>query len=163
MAPATGVDALDARIITLFTERPQIGVLGASRALGVARGTVQSRLERLVERGVIISFAPTISPAGTGYPVTAYCSLQISQVPGQSQVVEHLSAIPEVIEASTVTGAFDLLVIVVARNNDDLQRVIDHVVEHPLVERASTQIVLATRVRNRTLPLVQEAARTCVD
>lgn len=160
MAPETGVDVLDARIITLFSGRPQIGVLGASRVLGVARGTVASRLERLVQRGVITSFAPTVSPAGAGYPVTAYCSLQIRQVPGQSQVVEHLCAIPEVIEASTITGAFDLLVTVVARDNDDLQRVIDHVVEHPLVERASTQIVLATRVPRRTLPLVQEAAGT---
>ena len=35
------LDALDARIIALFTEQPQIGVLGASRELGVARGTVR--------------------------------------------------------------------------------------------------------------------------
>ncbi len=44
-----GIDDLDARIIALFTDRPAIGVLGASRTLGVARGTIQARLDRLTE------------------------------------------------------------------------------------------------------------------
>lgn len=152
------LDDLDARIITLFTEHPHIGVLGASRALGVARGTVTSRLDRLVEKGVITTFAPTLDPGGAGYPVTAYCSLQIRQESRQEGVVEHLLGIPEVLEAVTVTGEFDLLVTVVARTNSDLQRVIDLVVDHPLVERASTQILLATHIRHRTLPLVRAAA-----
>ena len=66
------LDALDARIVTLFTEQPQIGVLGASRELGVARGTVQARLDRLVSQGVIRSWAPQLDPAAMGYPVSAF-------------------------------------------------------------------------------------------
>ena len=57
MARQTGVDALDARLIALFTEDPHVGVLGASRTLGVARGTVQAPLDRLQERGVSRSIA----------------------------------------------------------------------------------------------------------
>ena len=41
------MDALDGRLIDLFTEDPRIGVLEASRRLGVARGTVHARLDRL--------------------------------------------------------------------------------------------------------------------
>ena len=153
----SGVDELDARIISVFTERPSIGVLGASRALGVARGTVQARLERLQERRVISSMAPTISPAALGFPVTGFCSLQIRQTTGQSPIGEHLAAIPEVIEAYTITGTFDVFVIVVARSNEDLQRVIDAVVDHDDIQRVSTQIALATHLEPRTLPLVREA------
>ena len=47
MARQTGVDPLDARLIALFTDDPHVGVLGASRSLGIARGTVQARLDRL--------------------------------------------------------------------------------------------------------------------
>ena len=36
------LDDLDRRILRLFAEDPHIGVLGASRRLGVARGTVQA-------------------------------------------------------------------------------------------------------------------------
>ncbi|WP_116114058.1 Lrp/AsnC family transcriptional regulator [Austwickia chelonae] len=154
----SGVDQLDARIIDLFTEQPHIGVLGASRALGIARGTVQARLDRLQERGVITSMAPTVDPRALGYPVTAFCSLQIRQTSGQSTVVRHLSQIPEVIETHTITGSFDLFVKVVARSNHDLQRVIDTIVDHDDVQRASTQIALATHIGRRTLPLVHAAA-----
>jgi hypothetical protein len=46
---------------------------------------------------------------------------------------------------------------VVARDNTDLQRVIDMVVDDGHVIRASTVIALATRIDYRTLPLVQSA------
>ncbi len=156
----TMIDALDCRLITAFTADPGIGVLGASRALGVARGTVQARLDRLAARGVIHSFAPTIDPAPLGYPVTAFCTVEIRQGRGHEPVVEHLEAIPEVLEAYTITGATDLIIRIVARDNADLQRVIDRVVDDVHVTRASTSIALATRIAFRTLPLVQAAAGT---
>jgi DNA-binding Lrp family transcriptional regulator len=157
------LDELDARLIALFTAQPQVGVLGASRELGVARGTVQARLDRLAERGVIRSWAPQLDPAAMGYPVSAFCTLEIRQGRGHSPVVAHLSSIPEVLEAHTITGSGDLLVRVVARDNPDLQRVIDQVVDDRHVIRASTVISLATRIDYRTLPLVTEAASSTVD
>lgn len=152
------VDRLDARIVALFTDEPDVGVLGASRRLGVARGTVQARLDRLVERGVIRSFAPQLDPAALGYPVTAFCTLEIRQGRGHGPVVEHLTAIPEVLEAHTITGSGDLLIRMVARDNADLQRVIDLVVDDAHVVRASTAISLATRIDHRTAPLLAAAA-----
>lgn len=151
------LDQLDSRIIALFTEQPQVGVLGASRALGVARGTVQARLERLGRRGVVRTFAPQVDPAAMGYPVTAFCTLEIRQGRGHDPVVAHLSGIPEVLEAHTITGSGDLMIRVVARDNADLQRVIDQVVDDALVVRASTVIALATQIDYRTLPLVRAA------
>lgn len=149
------IDDLDARLLLLLEENPSVGVLGASRALGVARGTVQSRLDKLVARGVIRSFAPQLDPAGLGYPVMAFATLEIRQGTGGGPVVEHLASIPQVLEAHTITGSGDLLCRIVAQDNADLQRVIDTVVGHPLVERSSTVICLSTRVEYRTLPLVR--------
>jgi DNA-binding Lrp family transcriptional regulator len=151
------IDELDASILDLLTEDPAIGVLGASRRLGIARGTLQARLDRLVQRGVIRSFAPQLDPGALGYPVTAFCTLEIRQGRGHGPVVEHLSAIPEVLEAHTITGTGDLLIRAVARDNADLQRVIDLVVDDSHVIRASTAISLASRIDLRTLPLVHAA------
>jgi DNA-binding Lrp family transcriptional regulator len=155
--PTAGLDHLDARLVRLYTEEPNVGVLGASRRLGVARGTVQARLDRLTERGVIRSFAPSIDPAALGYPVTAFCTLEIRQGRGHGPVVEHLTGIPEVLEAHTITGSGDLLIRIVARDNADLQRVIDLVVDDSHVIRASTAIALAARIDYRTDPLVTAA------
>jgi DNA-binding Lrp family transcriptional regulator len=152
------IDALDADILELLAGEPRVGVLEASRRLGVARGTVQARLDRLQRTGVIADLAPTVDPAALGYPVTAFLSLEIAQSGGRDSVVEHLRRIPQVIEVHTVTGTADLLVRLVAESNSDLQRVIDSVVGDASVLRAATAIALANPVPLRTRPLVTAAA-----
>ena len=149
------LDQLDGRILELFADEPRVGVLEASRRLGVARGTVQSRLDRLVRDGVIRGFGPELDPGAMGYPVTAFCSLEIRQGLGHAAVARHLAAIPEVLEAHTISGRGDLLCRIVARSNADLQRVIDGIVAHQGIVRASTTIALSEQVRFRTLPLVR--------
>jgi DNA-binding Lrp family transcriptional regulator len=148
------LDALDARILLLFAQEPKVGVLEASRRLGVARGTVQARLDRLEATGVVTGWAPTLDPTALGFPVSAFATLEIAQAGGHRPVADHLREIPEVLEAHTITGAADLMVRLVARSNADLQRVIDEVVASPHVVRASTVIVLATEVPARVTPLL---------
>ncbi|GAB2617009.1 Lrp/AsnC family transcriptional regulator [Streptomyces capparidis] len=152
-----GIDGLDARLITLLAREPRIGVLECSRRLGVARGTVQARLDRLRERGVIRGFGPQVDPAALGYPVTAFATLEIRQGQGPD-VRRHLAAVPEVLEVHTTTGHGDMLCRIVARSNADLQRVIDRVVGFSGIVRASTAIAMENPVEHRVLPLVQQAA-----
>jgi DNA-binding Lrp family transcriptional regulator len=153
----TGIDRLDGRILGLFAAEPRVGVLEASRRLGVARGTVQARLDRLVRDGVVRGWGPDISTEAVGYPVTAFATLQIEQGTGHTAPARALADIPEVLEVHTITGAGDLWCRIVARSNTDLQRVIDSVVAVPGVQRASTVIALAEQVPYRVLPLIEEA------
>ena len=59
---------LDATLLHLFAAEPRIGVLEASRRLGVARGTVQARLDKLGRTGVITGWGPRARPGGAGLP-----------------------------------------------------------------------------------------------
>jgi DNA-binding Lrp family transcriptional regulator len=151
------MDELDANLIELFTAEPRIGALEASRRLGIARGTVTARLDRLERSGVIAGWAPALDPAALGHPVTAFLTLEIRQDSaehgGHDAVARHLATIPEVLEAHTITGAGDLWARVVARSNSDLQRVIDLVLKDPAIVRSSTVIALATQIPYRVLPL----------
>ena len=151
------VDALDAALIELLAAEPKVGVLEASRRLRVARGTVQARLDRMQERGVITGYGPEVDPAALGYEVTAFITLEIRQAGGHDPVAERLAAIPEVLEVHTITGAGDMLCRVVARSNADLQRVIDAIVSAEGVVRSATLISLAAQVPYRVLPLVRSA------
>jgi len=152
------IDDLDARLIDLLAAEPRLGILECARRLHAARGTVQARLDKLVARGVVRGFGPDVAPAAIGYGVTAFVTLEISQRLGHDAVAAHLAAIPEVLEAHTITGDGDLLCRVVPRDNTDLQRVIDQVVAYEGIARASTNIALAEQIPYRTLPLVRAAA-----
>lgn len=153
------MDALDGSLIDLFAHQPRIGVLEASRRLGVARGTVQARLDKLVARGVIRGWGPELSPEALGFPVTAFLTLEIRQGAGHDAVATHLATIPEVLEAHTITGAGDMWARVVARSNADLQRVIDLVLDNAAIVRSSTVIALAEQVPYRVLELARATAQ----
>ena len=155
----SAIDELDARIVGLLSAEPRIGVLEASRRLGVARGTIQARLDRMQSRGVITGYGPDVDPEALGHLVTAFVTLELRQVGGHDEVAERLALIDEVLEAHTITGTGDMLCRVVARTNADLQRVIDAVVRVPGVVRTSTVIALATPIRYRVLPLLRATAR----
>ena len=85
------------RLVGLLTAEPRVGVLEASRRLGVARGTVQARIDRLQARGVITGYGPDIDPAALGQGVTAFITLEIRQAGGHDQVADGLTAIAEVL------------------------------------------------------------------
>ena len=103
-----GIDELDGRLIVLLAREPRIGVLEASRRLGVARGTVQSRMDRLQSNGVIRGFGPDVDPAALGYRVTAFATLEIRQGQGPD-VRAHLAQVPEVLELVGLEGKAERL------------------------------------------------------
>jgi DNA-binding Lrp family transcriptional regulator len=149
----TGIDTLDARLISAMADTPRAGVMELARQLGVARGTVQARLDKLQRRGVVTGFGPDLALRALGYDVLAFTTLEISQ--GRLQdVIDHLRNIPEVLEAHATTGPGDLHCRLVARTNEHLQQVINRVLEVNGIMRTTTQIALSEQIRLRTLPLV---------
>ena len=109
-------------------------------------------------RGILHGFGRSLDPAALGWAVMAFTTIEISQGAGRHDVVEHLTAIPEVLEVHTITGQGDLLCRIVGRSNEDLQRVIDDIVATTGIQRTSTVIALATVVPYRVLPLVTQGA-----
>lgn len=148
------VDSLDARLLLLLFDEPRLGVLECSRRLGVARGTVQARLDKLSARGVLTGFPPALDLAAMGYGLTAFATIEIAQGRRHS-VADRLAAIDEVCEVHATTGQGDLLIRMVAKSNDDLQRVIDEVVAVADVRRMSTSIALSTPIPPRARPLLE--------
>jgi DNA-binding Lrp family transcriptional regulator len=151
------IDQLDAKLLLLLTDEPRLGVLECSRRLGVARGTVQARMDRLEERGQLKGFPPDLDLAAMGYGLTAFAVLEIAQGK-RGEVAQRLAAIDEVCEVHATTGEGDLLVRMVAKSNADLQRVIDKVVDVQWVGRTSTSIALSTPVPPRVRPLLERVA-----
>ena len=153
----TSIDRLDADIIEHLTVHPRMGLVEVARRLGVARGTVQARMAKLAERGAVTGFGPQVDPAAIGYPVLAFIFLEIAQ--GRlPEAVERLEELPEVLEAYGTTGPRDLLVRVVARDNEHLQEIINAILQTSSVRRSTSTIAMSRQIAPRALPLVRAAA-----
>lgn len=149
------IDGLDARLLRALADSPRAGVMELARQLEVARGTVQARLDKLRQRGVVTGFGPDLDLRRLGYEVLAFITLEIAQGALES-VVTHLATIPEVLEVHTTTGPGDLLCRVVAPTNADLQPLIARMLATGGIQRTTTQIALTEQLALRVLPLVDQ-------
>ncbi len=147
------MDDLDARLLVTMRAHPRVGLTELARLLGVARGTVQARVDKLMASGVIEDFGPTVSPARVGYPIQAFVWLQIAQ--GRlAEAVEALRDVPQILEVHGTSGQHDLLCRVVARSTDHLQEIIAHILTSPAVRRTDSTIALSTQIPYRIEPLL---------
>jgi DNA-binding Lrp family transcriptional regulator len=148
------LDEIDLALLTSLHEAPQIGVLETSRRIKVARATVQARLRKLEEAGVIAGYQPQIDLTAAGFGVQCFVQLHIAQGELDS-VAEELAAIPGVLEAWATTGENDILCRVAAASHEGLQETLVQLSRQQFVARSSSIVVLSTIVKPRTLPLLQ--------
>lgn len=154
----TSLDRLDLEILRTLTNDARTGVVEMSTALGVSRNTVQSRVRRLEQSGVLTGYQPCVDLAAAGLPVQAFVALEINQV-GMSAVVNGLSRIPQVLEVHATTGREDLLLRVAAGTQAELQELVERILAVPGVVHSSTTLALTTPLPYRVIPLLQESTR----
>ena len=134
-----------AALIVALGELTRPNVLELSRRLGRARNTVQARLDRLQESGVVAGYGPVLDLRALGYRVLGFMTLEIAQ--GQeSAALDVLCTIPEVLEIHKITGPGDLICRVVARDNEHLHAVVEAILAAPGVARTTTSLALNSPV-----------------
>jgi len=151
------VDRLDVALIEAMHIHPRVGDLELSRILGVARATVQSRLRKLQDSGVITGYAPDIDLAAAGHPVQAFVTLQIVQG-SIADVTAELESLPNVLEAFITSGDADIVCRVAATSHEDLKDTLLHISGSGSVARTSSVIVLSELVPMRVLPALHQGA-----
>jgi DNA-binding Lrp family transcriptional regulator len=156
MVHSETIDELDARLIAALGSEPRMGLMEASRRLQVARGTVQARLGKLEQRGVITGYGPEVEPSAMGYGLMAFMFLEIAQ--GRlAEAVEALEAVPEVLEAHATSGPQDLICRIAARDTEQLQEIVNRLLSTTSIRRSTSYIVLSRQIPYRTGPLVAAA------
>lgn len=156
MAEARSVelDALDVSLIEALVDHPRAGALELSRQLSVARATVQARLQRLEDAGVVTGYGPDIDLRRAGYPVHAFVTLEIAQGRLDDVAIE-LAAVPGILEAYATTGEADVLCRLAATSHEDLQEILLQLNRLASVVRSTSVITLSVVVPPRVLPLLK--------
>lgn len=153
MASTNALDETDRKLLEIVIADPRVGVREFARRLGVARGTAQSRLDKLEERGVLASWAPTLDSGALGYPLSALVHIHMAQAKLE-ETCEGLAAVPEVLEVMSVAGEYDIVCRVVARDHAHLESVFSAIIATPGVLRTRTEVVLTRRVGPRITQLL---------
>ena len=152
------IDRLDVELLELLAHDARIGVVELASRLGISRNTVQSRLRRLEQGGLLVGYRPEIDLARAGVATQAFIGLEVQQ--GRlSSIIGALTEMPQVLEIHATTGREDLLVRVATGTQAGLQQLIERIVLIPGVVHSTTTLALTTPLPYRAVPLLKDMAR----
>ncbi|MFZ5646259.1 MAG: Lrp/AsnC family transcriptional regulator [Bacillota bacterium] len=141
------LDTIDLTIMKTLQENARSSYRDIASRIGVSRVTVHERIRKLIESGIIEGFHVRVNARRTGYPVTAIVGLSTIQGSEAYRTIEELQQLPEVEEVHVVTGRYDYLVKVRAKDNEDLQRILFNKIDQVYgFQRAETMVVLSSPV-----------------
>jgi Lrp/AsnC family transcriptional regulator, leucine-responsive regulatory protein len=138
-------------------DRPNVEL---ARVVGLSPAATLHRVRRLKESGVVRAITARLNSAEAGFPLQVYVSVTLArhEEAPYRRFREAVLAIPQVIAADWVTGEVDAILMVVARDVADLQRVLNR-----LSTRGAMRIVTLLRLEelkpSSPLPLQATLAR----
>lgn len=136
-------DDLDRRIIAHLRVDGRASLSKLADALSVARGTVQNRLDRLLETGTLLGFTVRVRD---DYDDRSVRAVMMIEVTGKSttQVIQKLRGILEIRTLHTTNGNWDLVADVRAASLSDFDRVLREVRMIDGVANSETSLLLST-------------------
>lgn len=139
------MDEIDTSLIALLRQNARLPVASLAQSLGLARSTVQSRLERLERQGVIRGYTVRLGQAAEATTIRATALLQIEPrtLPA---VLTRLKAVEEIATVHTTSGRFDLIVTLVAPSTEALDRALDAIGAAQGVRSSESLVHLSTRI-----------------
>ncbi len=138
------MDDTDRSIVALLAADARTPLATLARRLGLARSTVQARLDRLETSGTITGYTVRLGEAARpGIRATVLLS---AEPRAQGALLARLRSIAEVERCVTTSGRFDLAVQVAAVSTARLDAVLDAIGDLQGVRGSESLIHLSTKI-----------------
>ncbi|MGW0227834.1 Lrp/AsnC family transcriptional regulator [Actinopolymorpha singaporensis] len=158
------MDELDGRLVAALRENARASYAELGRLVGLSGPSVQERVRRLEERGVLTGYRALVRPGAVGLTVTSLIGLLLSDNADQNAVVERLVGVPEIEDCWFVAGEESYVVKVRVADVDALEELLGRLLRVEGISRTRTTLVLSTKWEGRLpmsgLPDGADAAET---
>ncbi|MFC4654397.1 Lrp/AsnC family transcriptional regulator [Rheinheimera marina] len=136
----------DERLLSILRSNARASISDLARVLNLSRSTVQNRMQRLEQNGVIQGY---VLQYGSGYLsslVSAHVSIKVKQKLTTKTNVE-LKQIPQISELYAISGEYDLIAVLQAQNTAQLSQLLDDIGNLEGVERTDSAVILETKFK----------------
>jgi Lrp/AsnC family leucine-responsive transcriptional regulator len=148
----TDLDAIDRKLVTLLQADGRTPHAELGKAVGLAVSSVNERVRKLVERGVITGTHAHVAPEALGLELLAIVFVGWSNPDVEPRFLAKIADEPAVLECHHVTGGWNYFLKVRVRNTRMLEAFLGAVVKGVAgIERTETLIVLSSPKETTTL------------
>ena len=138
----------DEELLSLLKVNAREPVAALARKLGVSRTTIQDRLKRLEESGVIAGYAVRLGKPARVPGISALITLGV-EPRQQVEVARLIGSFAQVETLHTVSGKFDLVAVVKTPTSEDMDKLIDRIGMLKGVTEIETAVILSTKLDRR--------------
>ena len=139
------VDSVDRAIISELVADARLSIRSLAERVHISRNAANKRVQALVAKGVLTSFAAQVDRKAIGLNVTALVIVKVGNVPWP-EVATALAKLPYVESVFAVSGDIDFVLTVSAPDHEHLSEVIMRQIhEMPGVVSTRSHIVLDAR------------------
>lgn len=136
----------DERLLSVLRTNARTSISDLARILHLSRSTVQTRIERLEQTGVIKGYVVEYGQKFVSTLVSAHVSIKVKQKLTTKTNVE-LKQIPQISELYAISGEYDLIAVVQAQSTEQLSHLLDDIGNLDGVERTNSAVVLETKFK----------------
>jgi len=137
------LDDVDIKILRELLKNARLSYRAIADRVGVAIGTVISRIKRMEEDDLIMGYSAVLNHEKLGYELTVITEITVSK--GKLVEVEkEVASIPNVCCVYDITGLTDAIVIAKFKGRRELSNFTKKLLRLPYIERTNTHVVLTT-------------------
>lgn len=135
------IDSMDEKILKELSKDGRSSFRTLSQKLGVAIGTVASRVRRLEEEGIVKGYSCLIDHEKMGFDIVALIELTVSK--GKLEEVERkISEKRNAYGVYDITGSTDAAILARFRDRKELNQFVKELLKMEFVERTNTHVIL---------------------
>jgi DNA-binding Lrp family transcriptional regulator len=137
------MDDIDRQLISILRDDARTAVATLAKRLGVSRGTVQNRIDRMMRESAILGFTLRLPPETDTHRVRAVMAIAI-EGERSSAVLAALKGFPEIEAVHTTNGRWDLMAELNAESLAAFSAALDGIRQIKGIATTETSILLAT-------------------
>ena len=137
------MDDIDSRLVTLLRHDGRRSVSDLALELGLSRGTVRARMERLKQSGEVVGYTVVLRADVVAAPVRGITLIEV-EGRAKDRVVAALSGFAEVTAIHTTSGKWDLIAELSTESLSALDALLHRIRLVPGIGASETHLLLAT-------------------
>lgn len=120
------MDETDRHILQLLRKDARLPTAEVARMVGVSRATAHERIKRMQTSGIIKGSYAVMDPVKLGRPLRAILLVHLvpDAMSDQRAIAKQIAQIPDVDRVHIVTGRYDFVVEVLAKDMDEIGSII---------------------------------------
>jgi len=141
------MDLYDQKILKKLQENARVSYTELGKEIGLSGPAVKERVHKLEESGVIQGYKAKLDFSKLGFTLTVIINFKMN--PGNiKRFIDKLKDMPEIVECNRVTGGDNLIMKVILKETEELEKLINTLIEYGV---PTTSVVLSTPIEDRVL------------